>query len=183
MVPDLSKLAFFSLVAQFANLLAFLVVFWFDFEHLHLLEALKVSEEFNWGGLLGFFSVAIYCYEGAGMILSLEHAVPERLKLSFKNCFISTITAVTTLYLTFGWCGYLSFGPDTKDLITQNLDPPMEGQYDFAVVVKFCLAVALFFTYPVMLFPVIKLLKPRFDVFFGISKDWSWWSGFFIVFA
>ena len=38
MVPDLSKLAFFSLVAQFANLLAFLVVFWFDFEHLHLLE-------------------------------------------------------------------------------------------------------------------------------------------------
>ena len=63
MVPDLSKLAFFSLVAQFANLLAFLVVFWFDFEHLHLLQALKEREEFNWGGLLGFFSVAIYCYE------------------------------------------------------------------------------------------------------------------------
>ena len=104
------------------------------------------------------------------MILSLEHSVPDRLKLSFKNFFCSTIIAVTTLYLTFGWCGYLSFGPDTKDLITQNLDPPMEGQYDFAVVVKICLAVALFFTYPVMLFPVIKLLKPRMEFFCGIPK-------------
>ena len=36
LIPDLSKLAMFSILAQISNLLAFVVVFWFDFDHLHL---------------------------------------------------------------------------------------------------------------------------------------------------
>ena len=105
------------------------------------------------------------------MILSLEHSVPERLKSSFKRLFVVTIIIVTSLYLSFGWCGYLSFGPDTKDLITQNLDPPEEGGRSFwAGLIKICLAIALIFTYPVMLFPVIKVLKPRLEQFCGCTK-------------
>jgi len=172
LVPDLNKMAKFSICAQISNLIAFLVVFWFDFEHLHLFQAIKDRDEINVAGLAGFFSVAIYCYEGAGMILSLEHSVPERLKSSFKRLFVVTIIIVTSLYLSFGWCGYLSFGPDTKDLITQNLDPPEEGGRSFwAGLIKICLAIALIFTYPVMLFPVIKVLKPRLEQFCGCTKD------------
>ena len=105
------------------------------------------------------------------MILSLEHSVPERLKSSFKRLFVVTIIIVTCLYLSFGWCGYLSFGPDTKDLITQNLDPPEDGGRSFwAGLIKICLAIALIFTYPVMLFPVIKVMKPRLEQFCGCTK-------------
>ena len=104
------------------------------------------------------------------MILSLEHSVPERLKKSFTKMFVFTLTAITLLYLSFGWCGYLSFGPDTRDLITMNLDPPEDGGWHWAEFIRYCLAVALTFTYPVMLFPVIKLLKPRLENFFGCSK-------------
>ena len=104
------------------------------------------------------------------MILSLEHSVPERLKKSFTKMFVFTLTAITLLYLSFGWCGYLSFGPDTRDLITMNLDPPKDGGWHWAEFIRYCLAVALTFTYPVMLFPVIKLLKPRLENFFGCSK-------------
>jgi len=174
LVPDLGKMAKFSIMAQISNLLAFMVVFWFDFEHLHLFEAMATRREFNVEGLASFFSVAIYCYEGAGMILSLEHSVPERLKKSFTKMFVFTLTAITLLYLSFGWCGYLSFGPDTRDLITMNLDPPEDGGWHWAEFIRYCLAVALTFTYPVMLFPVIKLLKPRLENFFGCSKD-NWW--------
>ena len=63
LVPDLSKMAKFSICAQVSNLIAFLVVFWFDFEHLHLFQAIADRDEINLAGLPGFFSVAIYCYE------------------------------------------------------------------------------------------------------------------------
>ena len=109
-------------------------------------------------------------FQGAGMILSLEHSVPERLKKAFTNMFVVTLTAITLLYLSFGWCGYLSFGPETHDLITMNLDPPENGGWDWAEFIRYCLALALTFTYPVMLFPVIKMLKPRLENFFGCSK-------------
>ena len=62
-MPDLGKMAKFSIMAQISNLLAFMVVFWFDFEHLHLFEAMATRREFNVEGLASFFSVAIYCYE------------------------------------------------------------------------------------------------------------------------
>ena len=44
LIPDLSRLAVFSLLAQVSNLLAFAVVYWFDFEHLHLAQAATRKE-------------------------------------------------------------------------------------------------------------------------------------------
>ena len=59
---------------------------------------------------------------------------------------------MTALYILFGVCGYLSFGVDTQGIITLNLPAgPMP------LTVKGCLCFSLFFTYPVMLFPVGKL--------------------------
>jgi len=179
LIPDLSKLAIFSLMAQVSNLLAFAVVFWFDFEHLHL--AIGELKEFSLTGFPFFFSIAIYCFEGAGMILSLEQSVPEHLRGSFKYYFVVTITAVTTLYIVFGGSGYLSFGPETMDIITLNL--PHEGGIDFAVVVKLCLCIALFFTYPVMLFPVTSLIRQRTQHYLGCADDTSKFVGFFIRFS
>ena len=71
LVPDLNKMAKFSICAQISNLIAFLVVFWFDFEHLHLFQAIKDRDEINVAGLAGFFSVAIYCYEVRFLLLLL----------------------------------------------------------------------------------------------------------------
>ena len=65
--------------------------------------------------------MAIYCYEGAGLILSLEGSVSKELRSSFKTIFLVALSLVTTLYIGFGVCGYLSFGPDTEAIITLNL--------------------------------------------------------------
>ena len=61
-IPDLSKMAALSFMAQFANLFAFCVVFWFDFDHLHLASN-EHRKEFNISGFPFFFSIAIYCFE------------------------------------------------------------------------------------------------------------------------
>ncbi len=176
LVPDLSNLAIFSLLAQFSNLLAFAVVFWFDFDHLHLASR-EHRREFSLAGFPFFFSVAIYCFEGAGMILALEGSASDTLRPQFRcvqrlpiiflvttansrRYFVATLVSVTMLYVTFGVSGYLSYGADTKDIITLNL-PISEGGPDFAALVKACLSFSLFFTYPVMMFPVTTLLEER----------------------
>ena len=157
LIKDLSRFAVFSLFAQISNIFAFTVVYWFDFQHLHLAQV--HPKEFSLEGFPYYFSVAIYCFEGAGMILSLEESLAEDLRSSFKNYFVHTIIGITTLYITFGAAGYLSYGPDTQDIITLNL--PNDGGFNFAILVKCCLCVSLFFTYPIMLFPVFSILEKK----------------------
>jgi len=160
LIKDLSKFAVFSLFAQVSNLFAFTVVYWFDFQHLHLAQV--HPKEFSLEGFPYYFSVAIYCFEGAGMILSLEQSLAADLRMKFRDYFVTTIMAITTLYITFGAAGYLSYGPETKDIITLNL--PNEGGFNFAILVKICLCISLFFTYPIMLFPVFSILEKKLSI-------------------
>ena len=160
LIKDLSKFAVFSLFAQVSNIFAFTVVYWFDFQHLHLAQV--QPKEFSLDGFPYYFSVAIYCFEGAGMILSLEESIAEDLRPKFKNFFVSTIVGITTLYITFGAAGYLSYGPETRDIITLNL--PNNGGFNFSILVKSCLCVSLFFTYPIMLFPVFSILEKKMTI-------------------
>jgi len=95
------------------------------------------------------------------MILSLEESSPEPLRPKFRSHFVWTIVAVTTLYISFGVSGYLSYGEETKDIITLNLPHGGGNGLDFAILVKACLSFSLFFTYPVMLFPVTALVEER----------------------
>ena len=94
------------------------------------------------------------------MILSLEQSVPEHQKSHFRRLFIITLTMVTLLYIAFGVSGYLSYGPNTRDIITLNLPHNPKGM-DFAALVKYCLCFSLIFTYPVMMFPVTTILHQR----------------------
>lgn len=165
----LGSLAITSLMAQCSNLLAFAVVIWFDFDHIYSIEI--HPKKMSIKGLPFFLAIAIYCYEGAGMILSLESSIAEDIRHVFKKYFISTMVIVTTMYISFGACGYLSFGKETKEIITLNL--PKGDSIDFAMIVKSFLCLALFFTYPVMMFPVMKILENY--LFVGAEK--TIWKG------
>lgn len=150
----LKKLAVFSLFADFANAFAYCVVFWFDFAHF---EKVQIHPQIaRISGLPFFLGVAIYCYEGAGLILSLEASCASDSKDKFRTVFKVTLFLVTTLYIGFGACGYLSFGETTAQMITLNLP---EGP--FPAVVQLCLCFSLFFTYPIMMFPVALLLEKK----------------------
>ena len=92
-------------MADFANLFAYLIVFWFDFEHI---TKVKIHpKEMNLEGFPFFLSVSMYCYEGAGLILSLEESVHKDQRKNFKKIFYMAMTAITLLYIIFGVSGYL----------------------------------------------------------------------------
>ena len=78
---------------------------------------------------------------------------------------------ITTLYITFGASGYLSFGPETRDIITLNLSSDESTTFiDFAALVKMFLCISLFFSYPIMLFPVTRMLQRKCS---GINNQQS----------
>ena len=99
-----------------------------------------------------FLGVAIYCYEGAGMIIALETSVPKEHRKEFPGIFKSAIFVITMLYMFFGASGYISYGSETEKIITLNMPSG-----PFPAIVKGCLCFSLFFTYPVMMFPVSAL--------------------------
>ena len=109
------------------------------------------------------------------MILSLEQSMPDQLRSTFKRLFVQTLVFVTIIYVAFGTSGYLSFGPDTKQIITLNLEPA--GGIDFAIIVKMCLCFSLFFTYPVMMFPVTKIITPKIQQWIAIEVSSSYKYG------
>jgi proton-coupled amino acid transporter len=157
-VRHLNRLAIFSLLADFANVFAYLIVFWFDFEHVS-----KVTihpKEMDFLGLPFFMSVSMYCYEGAGMILALEESVHPDFRSRFKQIFSGAMVAITMLYIIFGVSGYLSFGPDTRAIITLNLPAGV-----FPGIVKACLCFSLFFTFPIMMFPVVETMERRLKIY------------------
>ncbi|XP_046553447.1 amino acid transporter AVT3B-like isoform X2 [Haliotis rubra] len=169
LLRHLSSLSISSLMAQCSNLMAFAVVFWFDFEHLNNIEIHPKNMSIR--GFPFFLAIAIYCYEGAGMILSLESSLAVEVRHKFRKFFITTMVIVTSLYISFGACGYLSFGPETNQIITLNL--PKGQSIDFSMIVKSFLCIALYCTYPVMMFPVMKILE-RYTI---TDADKNYWKG------
>merc|ERR1719402_2168741 len=99
------------------------------------------------------------------MILTLEQSIAADIRDTFRDYFVTTIMGVTSLYITFGAAGYLSYGPETTKIITLNL--PTNGGFNFAILVKICLCFSLFFTYPIMLFPVTSILEKKLEVVQG----------------
>ncbi|EGD75796.1 hypothetical protein PTSG_07915 [Salpingoeca rosetta] len=153
-IRDLKGLSIFSLMADAANVFAYCVVFFFDFEHIEKVgshaKAIKLS------GLAFFFGVVVYCFEGAGMVLALEMSVPTERRHEFPRVFASALALITTLYIAFGVSGYASFGENTEKIITLNMPPGI-----FPALIKGCLCFSLYFTYPVMMFPVSTILEKQ----------------------
>jgi proton-coupled amino acid transporter len=153
LLKHMKELAYVALLADFMCILGLLLVLNIDLgymEHDHdSLEAIGVVSAVPF-----FFGVASYCFEGVGMVLPLENSM--RNKRNFTPILVCTVVIITTLYATFGICGYLAFGNDTNAVITLNF----EGSGGLVKLVKVCLCLGLFFTYPVMLFPVFEVLQP-----------------------
>lgn len=153
MLKHMKELAFVALAADVMNFIGLAVVYAADLSFMasdhDRIETLGIMTSIPF-----FFGVASYCFEGVGMVLPLENGMQN--PSHFKAILVCTVVIITTLYATFGVCGYLAFGDATKDVITLN----MTDDSGFLSLVKLCLCAGLLFAYPLMMFPVFELLQP-----------------------
>lgn len=156
-ISKLDSLGLFSMFANFITLFAYSIVLFSEVEHISVNKDDKSMVSFT--SFPFFFSVSIYCYEGAGLIFSLESSPHKSIRHHFRAIFITSMAIITSVYIIFGICGYLAYGDSTMDIITRNI----EGNF-FQSKVKLFLSVSLFFTYPVMMFPVSLIIDRRLKI-------------------
>jgi len=101
------------------------------------------AKAFKLSGLPFILGVSIYCYEGAGMILSLEQSVQIGHRDKFPRLLAFALGSITLLYVIFGSFGYASFGENTAKIITLNMPSGLLPD-----LVKGCLCFSLLFTLP-----------------------------------
>lgn len=166
-IPTLTHLAPLSIFADVVDLGAMGVVMVEDV--LMYLQTRPVLQAF--GGFSVFFyglGVAVYAFEGVGMVLPLESEMRDKAK--FGKVLGLSMALISLMYGGFGVLGYFAFGDETKDIITTNL-----GQGLLSCLVQIGLCINLFFTFPLMMNPVYEVLERRFCE--GRYSLWLRWAG------
>lgn len=113
--------------------------------------------------------VAVYAFEGIGMVLPLEAEAAD--KRRFGATLALSMAFIAVMYGLFGAMGYLAFGAATRDIITTNL-----GTGWLSVLVQLGLCINLFFTMPVMMNPVYEVAERLL-----CGKRYAWWLRWILV--
>ncbi|XP_022763790.1 amino acid transporter AVT3B-like [Durio zibethinus] len=153
-IATLTHLAPLSIFADVVDLGAMGVVL---FEDVSLILKQR-HEVMAFGGLSVFFygmGVAVYAFEGTGMVLPLESEMKDTSK--FGKILALSMGLISLIYGGFGALGYFAFGAETNDIITANL-----GAGLVSTLVQLGLCINLFFSFPLMMNPVYEIIERRF---------------------
>ncbi|CAB9511960.1 Proton-coupled amino acid transporter 4 [Seminavis robusta] len=157
-VQDMKTLSPFSLIADVANILGLSAVLFQDYEYYEYHHEV-IHAATNFKGFIYVASVAIYSLEGVNLVLPLESSCADR--KGFPKLLMQVITGISILMVAFGSAGYIAFGSKTEAPVTLNLPP--DGPW--GNFVKVALSLALYLTYPVMMFPVGHVLEDQLQLF------------------
>jgi len=157
-ITDMKKLSPVSLFADVVNITGLCAVLYEDYQvSVNNSEHGRGDEDLtaiNYSSFLYVTGVAIYSLEGVGLVLPLESS--HVCRDEFPSVMKKTIFGITSLMIVFGCSGYYAFGSLTESPITLNLGG------EWATVVKLCLCVGLYLTFPMMMFPVNEVLEDFF---------------------
>eukprot|EP00659_Diplonema_papillatum_P008200 gene8200-12650_t len=155
----LKYLGKFSLVADVTMSFALFTVFSYCYKEIrHQGEGGGSLERLdsNWPAVPYFFGVSIYCYEGIGMVIPIHNAM--RNKPQFKLVWGLNMVLVTALFWGVGYLGYYAYGVKVRESVGSNL-PTFDIM---TALVQLAVCTGLFFTYPVMMFPVYQIVEESF---------------------
>lgn len=152
-IRSLSSIAPFSFFADTCNILAMAIVIKEDFQLFDRFPGARSAFNGTWG-LPYAGGVAVFCFEGFSMTLSLEASMADKKK--FRWVLLLAFIAITLIYVSFGIFGYLAYGDETKDIITLNLPNNLS-----AIATKVGLCAALAFTFPIMMHPIYEIVEMK----------------------
>lgn len=114
-------------------------------------------ENFNQKSWALFLGTAVYCFEGIGLILPIYDAMDTKIKHKFPKIIALTILFLVVLFSLFAGTVYAAFGDKTQSVVTLNL--PNASVSGATMTVQLTYSLALVLTYPLMLYPVVKILE------------------------
>lgn len=154
-IRTLTHLAPFSIFADVVDIAAMSIVMVEDV--LQYLKNTPYLETFTGFSMIPYgIGVAIYAFEGIGMVVPLEVEADKKHK--FGQILGLAIFFIALTYGGFGLLGYWAFGSGTRDIITLNM-----GRNWVTFLVQLALCLNLFFTFPLMMNPVHEVVESRFN--------------------
>jgi solute carrier family 36 (proton-coupled amino acid transporter) len=113
---------------------------------------------FNSGSFSLMLGTAVYAFEGIGMVLPIYDALAPAQQKAFPVTMSLTLAGVALVYITVGLVPYIYLagmaGVPMEDAVTLNLP---RVWWSYLITGGYC--VALLFSYPLMLFPAVRILE------------------------
>lgn len=170
------RIEYFALTNLFADVLILFGIVYILTYTVQTLENAPVKSatwtNFNstsWAMLLG---TAVYCFEGIGLILPIYDAMDDNIKHKFPRILSYTMLFLVTLFSMFAGLVYAAFGDNTQSVVTLNLPSAHDSIATMSVQITYSLA--LVFTYPLMLYPVVKILEGYIFPHHSRKGYWRW---------
>jgi len=157
LVRNVRALAPVSILADITTLLGFVAVL------VYMLRGFSVAASanaVNWRTAAVFFGTVTASFEGIGTVIPIEASM-SGMRHRYEPFLLAALTIVSAILGSFGAVGYLRYGEQTPQMITQILPPgePLSECLDVLMVL------GVLFTFPLQLFPVIQVVEQI--VFFG----------------
>lgn len=101
-----------------------------------------------------FIGTAIFTFEGIGLVLPTQGSLNKARQAKFPALLIATVVGLLLFYSFFAATNYLAFGETIKPMVTSSL--PRNG---WSISVQFGYSVAQLLSYPLFLFPAVKIME------------------------
>jgi proton-coupled amino acid transporter len=162
LVRDITRLSFLALLANVFILVGLVTIVYFTSIELvvnrHGQIADSIDFYFNKSDFSLFIGVAIFAFEGIGLIIPIEQSMiyPKQ----FPRVLFKVIMTISLIFIGIGSLGYLTFGNNVKTVILLNL--PQDSL--MIMVIQILYAFAILLLTPLQLFPAIRLLELKIFV-------------------
>lgn len=147
-----------SMAANFFIMIALLSQMFYNVESANAHPEVKSHFVSNFFGfhitqLPVFFGVAVFSFEGVGVTFSIRDSMekPEALPKILK----SQMVVITAIYIVFSSVSALALGDKLEDIVFFSLPTSQP----FYLLIQILYAVSALFTYPIQLFPAIRIME------------------------
>ncbi|GMF23477.1 unnamed protein product [Phytophthora fragariaefolia] len=170
------RLEYFALTSLFADVL---IVFGLVYILTYTVKTLENAapgeatwQYFNSENWAMFLGVAVYCFEGIGLVLPTYDSMDDQIKHKFPAILSWCVVCILGICTLFAGTVYAAFGQNTQSVVTLNLPSSSESTGTMAVQLTYSLALVL--SYPLMLYPVINILESSLFPYQRVKGFWRW---------
>ncbi|KAF7312624.1 Aa-trans domain-containing protein [Mycena indigotica] len=149
---DLAKLSSTALVADAFILVGLVYIFGSEISIISQ-RGIADVKMFNPKDFSLFVGVAVYSFEGIGMVIPITDAMREPHK--FPKVLTGVMCIVLVLFGGAGALAYLTFGSEVQTVVLVNLD----AESKMVQSVQFIYSIAIMLSVPLQLFPAIRIME------------------------
>lgn len=156
LVRDITKLSLLALLANTFIFLGLVTILYYtlkEFAGNSFIPGNGIHYWFNQSESSLFIGVAIFAFEGIGLIIPIQESMiyPHH----FSKILFYVIATISTIFVFIGAAGYLTFGSDINTVILLNL--PQRSPT--VIMTQLLYACAILLSTPIQIFPAVRLIE------------------------